>query len=282
VREMADQAERAYLFSAPGPIASWIDQQWIEAMRSLLPGPAFERLILNRWTSQSGDFVTTEQWARCVDESLAPATGATRGTSHIAAIDLGLTRDRTAICVVHHDNTNVVLDEMMVLEGSRDEPVSIANVERILLDVARRYPGVKVLADPWQFQSSLQRLRGEMRIHEFTFSASSVQRLSSALYETISSATLRVFPDPELEREILGLRVVQTASGWKFDHRSGGYSDRAVTLAMCVQEAVKSPGVGRPPVLGGAPPHHLIANLHRGDELQHEGRLTTAKYGEAF
>ena len=64
-------------------------------------------------------------------------------------------------------------------------------------------------------------------------------RLSQALYSAISNQTLRVFPDPLLESEILSLRVVQTAGGWKVDHQSGGYSDRAIALALAILPAVE-------------------------------------------
>src|SRR4029077_20059630 len=76
--------------------------------------------------------------------------------------------------------------------------------------------------------------RGRVRIEEWTFSSSSVQRLSSVLLNAITTTTLSVYPDAELEREILGLRVRQTPSGWRFDHRTGAYSDRAVALAMAL------------------------------------------------
>lgn len=81
-----------------------------------------------------------------------------------------------------------------------------------------------------------ERLRAAgVRVEAFTFSAQSVQRLSAALHNAVTSAALRVYPDEELEREVLGLQVVQTANRWRMDHRAGGFSDRAVALAMAVQ-----------------------------------------------
>jgi hypothetical protein len=61
-----------------------------------------------------------------------------------------------------------------------------------------------------------------------------VNKLSELLYNVITSARLRVFPDLELEREILGLRVVQKPDGWRVDHRAGGFSDRAVALGLAM------------------------------------------------
>jgi hypothetical protein len=118
-------------------------------------------------------------------------------------------------------------------------------IEHAVVDAARRFPGLQVAADPWQLKGSIERLRaGRVRIAEFVFSTGSVQKLSTALYHAITSAALRVFPDAELEREILGLTVVESAAGWRFDHRAGSYSDRAVALAMALQAAQRSGGSG--------------------------------------
>src|SRR3972149_2310201 len=78
-----------------------------------------------------------------------------------------------------------------------------------------------------------------MRIEEFTFSAPSIMRLSETLYNLISAGRLRLFPDGELERELLALQVRQTAVGWRVDHQRGGFSDRAVSLGLAALHAVE-------------------------------------------
>ena len=70
--------------------------------------------------------------------------------------------------------------------------------------------------------------------------------MSEVLFESITSRTLRLFPDKDLEAEILGLRTVQTASGWKVDHGKGGFSDRAMTLSMALQGCRSGYGVSVP------------------------------------
>jgi hypothetical protein len=236
VRNTAERSDFGYLFSASGSIASWITPEWVEQMRELLPSAAFDRLISNVWTSGAGDFVDEAQWGRCVDESLEPRARGTAGR-HFAGLDLGLTRDRTALAIVHRDGDDVVLDDLTVWQGTKADPVSIVSVERALLDAGTRFAGLRVSADPWQLKGSVERLRGHLHITEFVFSSSSVQKLSATLHHAITSARLRVFPDRELEREILALRVVETPNGWKFDHRAGGFSDRAVALAMAILAA---------------------------------------------
>ena len=95
----------------------WVTPEWVEQQRALLPAAAFERVIANIWTTGAGDFVTPEQWAACVDERLARRDRA--AASHFAGLDLGLTKDRTALAVVHHDDETIILDELDVWEGTR-------------------------------------------------------------------------------------------------------------------------------------------------------------------
>jgi hypothetical protein len=102
--------------------------------------------------------------------------------------------------------------------------VNIAEVENELLDLARRFSLVEVVLDPWQMQSSLQRLHDRLPVKEFTFTAETVRRLSETLFDLMRTARLRLYPDDELERELLSLNVVQKGYGWRIDHRSGGYS----------------------------------------------------------
>lgn len=232
VRAAAERADWGYLFAADGVLASWITEEWVEQMRALLPAAAFERLIGNVWTTGAGDYVSVEQWRACVDGQLRPSHGGSG--RRFGGLDLGLSHDRTVLAILHWEDDLLVLDELLVWQGSREEPVSIAAVEAALLDACDRYPSLEIYADPWQMKRSMEALRGRVRAHEFVFSQASVRKLSVTLLNAITSATLRVFADVELEREVTGLRVVEGASGWRFDHRAGGYSDRAVALAMAI------------------------------------------------
>lgn len=236
VREVARTEPWGHLFSATGPIASWISPEWIAQMRTLLPAAAFERVIENRWTSGIGDFVTADQWRRCIEPGLKPQGTGQPGVRYHGGLDLGLTKDRTALAVVHRDGDQIVLDDLMVWEP----PVEVETIERATLDVARRFRGVRLQADPWELRGSIPRLqRLGANVREFKFSSGSVQRLSQTLYEAITSARLRAFDDRDLEREVTGLRVIQTSGGWRVDHRAGGFSDRAMALGMALVGAAE-------------------------------------------
>lgn len=82
-----------------GPRASWISAKHLGEQRRLLPSIAFDRLWLNRWTSGSGDAFTEVDLSDAI--VLGGATRvAERGWLYVAGLDLGITRDASALVVV--------------------------------------------------------------------------------------------------------------------------------------------------------------------------------------
>jgi hypothetical protein len=74
------------------------------------------------------------------------------------------------------------------------------------------------------------------------------------------------------------LRVVESAGGSRMDHRAGGYSDRAVALAMALELAQRR-GKGRgmtssvprgrlPGIAGGRDPIAALAGRHAGIQVE--------------
>ena len=133
------------------------------------------------------------------------------------------------------------LDSLTVWQGSSGEPVSILEIEQALLDVSTRWPGVRVSLDPWQLKGSAERLRGRVNLVEFTMTAGSVSRLSQTLYSAITARQVTLYPDAELEHEILSLETKITGGGWRMDHSSRGHNDRSTALALAIQTALDRP-----------------------------------------
>src|SRR5262249_28036290 len=149
---------------------------------------------------------------------------------YVVAVDLGLKKDRTALAVMHEESGYFVLDDMQVWEGSRGEPVKIVEVEAAISRAADRFRIHRIVCDPWQMSSTIQRFNG--RIEEFRFSATAVARLSSNLLNLITTAQLKIYPDRALFREIVELQAEQTSYGWRIDHARNKHDDRAMALGM--------------------------------------------------
>ncbi|MBW3589518.1 MAG: phage terminase family protein [Actinobacteria bacterium] len=237
VRELARRRDDFYAFIAPGRLASWITDEEVERMRETLPPHVYQRFVENVWTEGSGSFVTKEALKRCFDDRLSPQPIGDPRNAYYIGIDLGLTKDRTAAAVLHRSRGRevsgegqIVLDDLVVWEGRRGAPVQIRHVEDWLDNAVKRFPTRRVVMDPWQAQSTIQKYGG--RIEEFTFTAHSVGRLSSNLYHLIQTGQLRMFPDKELERELLELHAEQTSYGWRIDHGRNKHDDMAMAIGM--------------------------------------------------
>jgi hypothetical protein len=251
-----------YLYSPEGPVASWLTYEWREMQRRSLPPNVYQRLIENKCVEGSGSFITRPQLQACIDPYLVPRLAGQPDVQYVAALDLGLKRDRTALAVGHLDQeeNTVVLDVLRTWQGSRSDPVSIAEVEEELLSLAGRFQLRRVAMDPWQLQSSLQRLGQTLPVSEFIFSAESVRRLSEALFNLIQTTRLRLYHDEELEKEFLALNVVQKGYVWRIDHTSAGYSDRAMALGMMAMELLAQP-LGRPNILSKSSARRCVGKI---------------------
>ena len=245
---------RFYLYAPDGTVASWIKPKDLETQRRSLPADVFQRLYENRWTEGASSLVTRAELSACIDPYWRPQLEGQFGFDYHVGLDLGLTRDRTARAVVHFDESanQVVLDSLRVWQGSRSAPVQIAEVEADLVEVNRRFRRAHFHLDPWQLAGSQQRLQGTLDVEPFNFTGDSVRKLSESLLSLIKSRQLRLFPDEELERELLRLEARQTSYGWRIDHRSSGYSDRTMALAIATLAAVAEIGNRGPLVLANA------------------------------
>ncbi|MCX6762177.1 MAG: hypothetical protein NT093_00130, partial [Candidatus Moranbacteria bacterium] len=91
-----------------------------------------------------------------------------------------------------------------------------------------------------QMKSSSQRLmRSGIRIEEFTFTSSTIQKLSQNLYFLFHNGLIRIFPHKQLEEELLNLSAEEKSYGWRIDHKQGGYSDHVISIGMSSMFAVQ-------------------------------------------
>lgn len=229
----------------PGPLP-WSDPAALAEQRALLLPWEFQRYHLNRWVSGGGVLALTEDLAACVRDSADPLP-AEHGRRYVAALDLGLVKDRTVAVIAHLEHVEqpwrdgqqmdpkrvVVVDRMRVWQGSRRDPVMIGDVEEWLVEAHRAYK-CRVVADPWQSVGLGQRLRARgLRFDEFAFSSTSIGRLATTLHGVIRGHALSVPHDRELIEELSTVRLVETGpSTVRLDHESGRHDDRAVAIAL--------------------------------------------------
>ena len=158
-------------------------------------------------------------------------------------LDIGLKRDRTVAALAHREERGVVLDRLAVWQGTRARPVVLEDVEAWVIATARDYRSARVIADPWQAVGMLQRIRSHgLEVEEFAFTAASVGRLASALFNAVRDRALSLPPDEELLDELAHVRLREAAPGvFRLDHDPGRHDDRAVALALVVTLLLQEP-----------------------------------------
>jgi phage terminase large subunit-like protein len=237
----------------PGPVP-WIYPEALAEQQRLLPESQFRRLHLNQWVTAEDSLVDAEDLAACV--TLDGPVDPRPGVAYRIGGDLGLKKDRTAVAVCHLDGVVVVLDRLVVFQGTRRHPVRLDDVEEAVFEAARRYNGARVHLDPWQAVGLGQRLaRRGVRVDEYTFSAQSVGRLASTLFRLLRDRHVALPDDEELLDELANVRLRETSPGvLRMEHDPDKHDDRAIALALAAFALVE-----RPPSRGG----YAVTMAHR-------------------
>jgi len=242
------RSDRWRVNQVPGPLP-WVDPANLAAQGQLLRESEYARLHLNVWTVAEDRLVTAEDLAAAavLDGPLEPVAG----RRYIVAVDLGLTNDRT-VCVIAHAepvdkewgaSKRVVVDRIARWRGTRQKPVTLAEVEAWLLEATTRYNRAKVVADPWQAAGLCQRLRQRsVIVEEFVFSATSVGRIGSGLHLALRNRLLHLPNDEDLLNELGNVRLKETTPGVvRLDHDAGQHYDFAVACGLAVVSLQTAP-----------------------------------------
>jgi hypothetical protein len=282
VLEKARTRRRWRVSEIPGPV-SWIDAEALDEQRSLLTESQFERLHLNRWVAAEDRLTTPEQVRACVGHwgPLEPVVG----RSYVLGLDVGLTSDRTALTVAHHEvrppGATVVVDRQWVWEGSKANPVQLAEVEEVAYQASRSYFGAPLVADPYQAVMLCQHLRRRnVRVREFTFSSGSVGRLALTLYRLLRDGALDLDgDDEELLTELCRVRLVERQPGvYRIDHASGEHDDRVISCALAANALVERGAPAPGSVTSAARTRMPATTLSRTSPSTRSGAIRLGKF----
>jgi hypothetical protein len=144
-----------------------------------------------------------------------------------------------------------VVDRLDVAAPAPDRPVPVSWVEEWVLDVAAKYPGVRVVADEYQLVGLAQRLAGRVDVERFAFAGGrGNDDLARTLRTAVYAGRLAFAPGcgsvgshegdkaettDDLAAELQALELKERPGGRvRFDHPSGGHDDRAFALSLAL------------------------------------------------
>jgi hypothetical protein len=172
----------------------------------------------------------------------------TDGHTRFIHIDLGLKRDRAALCMSHgaglkEIKTSMGVETLPVVnidlvhswEANHGEEINFASVRQMIVDLCRKFQVGLVTFDRWQSVEMIQSLRAQGINADFhSVKKSDYDTLMTAIYDT----RLRGYWNELLvEEELLKLRLFHNN---KIDHPSSGSKDLADAVAGSVFNCVQN------------------------------------------
>ena len=235
VRELARRSD-AWLFSERGQCASWIDAAFLDQQRELLPQHVYAMLHLNEWTEAGGSFLTWAEVDGVFDQTLPDGA---EGEVRFMGVDLGTSRDRSAVALVRSEGQTVAVERLVLWQGSAKERVQLEEVEAAIAEMAGRYRPREIALDPFQGLLMAERLRRRgLRVKEYSFTSSSRAALFETLLQLIRQGRLKSRPHAVLREELAGLRWVEKGGVLRPDHPASGHDDAAVAVGLAALAAV--------------------------------------------
>lgn len=269
---MQKRDPKMYFFWSEKNLASWVNKEYLEQQRMRLPAGVYQRLHENKWVQGENAFITRAEVEACKDYTLKPQLNGKDGVKYYLAVDLGLVRDKTALTICHKskDDNLIYLDFIKTYQGSKKNPVLISDIENDIIWANNNFNIKKNIFDIWQMKSSAQRLqKNGIRVEEFTFTSSTIQKLSQNLYYIFHNNLIRIFPYKLLEDELLSLNAEEKSYGWRLDHKSGGFSDHVMSLGMSSMFAVQDERASAGVLISESPTfEEFEAQLKKDEQLR--------------
>lgn len=242
-----------------GP-APWMKAERLEEQRARLTESSFLRLFENVWAAAEDTLANPDDLRACV--TLDGPQERQDFFPYAIGLDVGLTRDQTAVAVCHLEpasskweapdpwtqpikvekGSKVVLDRMAVFQGSRAHPLNLQLVEDWVLQAGQDYR-CPVIFDPYQATGMMQRLNSrQIRTEQFNFTQQSVGKLASTLYQLIRNRSLALPADEDLLDELANVRILEPSPGMlRIDHDAGKHDDRVIALALAAHHLLQAP-----------------------------------------
>ncbi len=249
-------------------------RRYYAAQKEDLRANAFLRLHENRWVSGESAFITPEAWDACGDLALFPPSPNVQ-LELVGGLDAGIKHDTFAVVTLYRDaRGQLCLGPFRIWTPRFLRPVDFGDVEAWLLNLHAGFRLRRLLADPYQMASSIERLRQcGVALEEFPQTLPNLTRATQALFDVVQDRRLRVYRigAEALREQVLNAVAVESARGLRLEKVSGRRKiDAAVALSLAVVAALETPlhgGVGTV-VLAGRPtaasldPQYGTARLH--------------------
>ncbi len=251
LRDKAEHDPRWAFSELPNAVASWITADRLADQAKYLPKIAYQRLWLNQWSLGSGDALSEDDIQASITQP-GPLPGPEPGWVYFAGVDLGLSRDASALAVVglHVGHAEEIAREEPEIRapaavdlGYLDEPdaapeevfhegtgrlrlvrlklwtpgkakVQIEQVEAAIVRADKLYFLQAVGCDPWQASYLIERLtKLGLPCEAVEFTSNNLKSMCTATLESFTERRIDLYQYPQLVADLRALRVEEKSYG---------------------------------------------------------------------
>jgi phage terminase large subunit-like protein len=245
----ANREARVFCYWDHEPRMPWQTEAYRAAQRRTLRPNSYVRLHENRWIGSEARFITPDLYESCTDPSHRPLppwpTSRTDAPVLCVGVDAAIKHDNAAVVAVSRIKEVIRLELVKIWAPTPEAPLNLeSTIESYLRELRSRYLVRAVYADPWQMQSSIQRLSASgLRIEEFPQTVPNQTRAGQLLYDLFTGRNIRLFPHAGLRTHVLNCVSVESARGWRLaKEKNTRKIDAAVALSMACVAAVSDAG----------------------------------------
>lgn len=228
-----------------GPQASWISTDTLAEQERLLPRAAYSRLWLNCWSSGAGDALTDDDLGAAVRDHLAQ--GPTDTETYVAGLDLGLSRDASALVIVgKSESGDLAVRGTFRWQAKNGAQVNLQDIEDSLVRLHERFRFRSIACDPWQASHIVQRCRVHgLPIIERPQSGNRLVEQAASLLEVIRDRRLAIDAGSrELIADLRRARITEKSYGYRVESprdAATGHGDSlsALSIALAVAKEIR-------------------------------------------
>jgi Phage Terminase len=232
------------------PVAPWQTERWLENMRRSLRPNQFLRMIENRFVTSEASFISLSDWDACVEPNVHPVID-NKELPVWVGVDASHRHDHTAIIAVTRDGSRVRLVTHRIFKPDPNDPIDYElTIEATLVAWAQRFSVRAIWFDPWQMQSTAQRLskRG-LPIREFQQTVGNLTAASQNLFDLVQGRNLIMYEFGDLRLAVSRAVAVETSRGWRIAKEKASHKiDAVVVLAIACHAAVSMREPDEPPI----------------------------------
>ncbi len=289
VREVVRVDSSWYFSRLEGPQASWLTPDRLAEQERLLPPVAFARLWGNQWSTGGGDALTEADINAAFKPELQYLPHKAEGWEFVAGLDLGVTRDWSAACILgirkrnRWDETKeghgrIRLAHTKVWKPARGKKINLQAVEDELRVMHIGYDLKAVNYDPWQATHMSQRLALlRLPMVEVPPTGSNLQRQATTLIEAFNDRRVDLYENDDLRRDLKRLRVEERSYGFRLvsPRDSSGHGDLGAAFSLALLAA--SEIAGDPALRAGLVSLELLDAESEWDQRQHDYQQEMAR-----